>query len=155
MAFYFGAGIATDAFVVAFRIPNLLRDMFAEGALSSAFVPIFKQKLVNESETEARSLANIVATSILLLVGIIVLLGIVAAPAIVYILANGFTSDPLKFDLTVNLTRIMMVYLLLVSLSSLAMGMLNSYGKFTIPAISPALFNLGTVLTILVFHRSL
>ena len=153
MAFYFGAGIATDAFVVAFRIPNLLRDMFAEGALSSAFVPVFKQKLVKESETEARSLANIVATLILLFVGLIVLLGVIAAPAIVYISAYGFTSDPLKFDLTVNMTRIMMVYLLLVSLSSLTMGMLNSYGKFAIPAISPALFNLGTVLTVLVFHR--
>ncbi len=153
MAFYFGAGIATDAFIAAYRIPNILRDMFAEGALSSAFVPVFKQKIVNDSETEARSLANTVATLILLLVGLIVLLGIIAAPAIVYISANGFTSDPLKFDLTVNLTRIMMVYLLLVSLSSLAMGMLNSYGKFAIPAISPALFNLGIVLTVLICHR--
>lgn len=148
MAYFFGAGMATDAFVTAFRIPNLLRDMFAEGALSSAFVPVFKSKLVKESEEEAFRLANNVLAVLLLVVGLIVLLGIVAAPIFVYLFANGFTAIPQKFALTVNLTRIMFVYLLLVSISAMIMGMLNSFGRFGIPALSPALFNIGVVVTV-------
>lgn len=153
MAYFFGAGMATDAFVAAFRIPNLLRDMFAEGALSAAFVPIFKEKMVKESAEEAFSLAHVVITAVLVIVGLIVLLGIVAAPAIVYLMAHGFTDSPAKFDLTVGMTRVMMVYLLLVSLSAMIMGMLNSFGRFGIPALSPALFNLGTVLTVVCFYN--
>lgn len=145
MAWFFGAGMATDAFVTAFRIPNLLRDMFAEGALSSAFVPVFKERLVQQSTDRAYRLADIVITAILLVVGLIVVLGIIAAPVLIYISAHGFVDDPAKFDLTVNMTRIMMVYLLLISLSALAMGMLNSLGRFGVPALSPALFNLGVV----------
>jgi len=141
MAYYFGAGMATDAFVAAFRIPNLLRDMFAEGALSSAFVPVFKEKLTLQSESEAFALARVVVTAILMVVGLIVLLGIIAAPGVVYLMAHGFTADPQKFDLTVGLTRLMMVYLLLVSLSALVMGMLNSLGRFGIPSLAPAAFN--------------
>lgn len=152
MAYFYGAGMATDAFIAAFRIPNLLRDMFAEGALSSAFIPIFKEKMVNRSDEEAFKLANIVIVAILLVVGIIVLLGIIAAPLVVYISAKGFSSVPGKFDLTVNLTQIMMVYLLIVSLSALVMGILNSFGKFGIPAIAPALFNLGIILTVWLFY---
>lgn len=148
MAYYFGAGVATDAFVAAFRIPNLLRDMFAEGALSSAFVPVFKQKLVKESKEQAFELANIVTTGILLVVGFIVLIGLITAPFIVFITAKGFTADTVKFQLTVDMTRIMMVFLLLVSLSALVMGMLNSFNRFTVPALSPALFNLGTIVTV-------
>lgn len=155
MAYLFGASLATDAFVAAFRIPNLLRDMFAEGALSSAFVPVFKEKLVNRSEQEAFSLANTVLTAVLLVVGMIVLLGIVAAPVIVYVCANGFVADPFKFSLTVNLTRLMFVYLLLVSLSALVMGMLNSFGRFGIPAVAPAVFNLGMILSMVALHRFL
>lgn len=153
MAWFFGAGVATDAFVTAFRVPNLLRDMFAEGALSSAFVPVFKEKLVTRGDKDAFRLADVVITAILVVVGLIVLLGIVAAPAIIYIFANGFTAEPDKFDLTVSLTRVMMVYLLLVSLSALVMGMLNSFGRFGLPAISPAMFNLGTIVTVVVLYR--
>ena len=152
MAFFFGAGMATDAFVTAFRVPNLLRDMFAEGALSSAFVPVFKEKMVREGNEEAFRLAHIVFTSILAVVGLIVLLGIIAAPAIIYLCANGFVEIPEKFGLTVDQTRIMFVYLLLVSVSALIMGMLNSFGRFGIPAISPAMFNLGVVVTVLVLY---
>jgi len=153
MAYFFGAGMATDAFLTAFRIPNLLRDMFAEGALSSAFVPVFKEKLVVQSHEEAFKLADVVITALLLVVGGIVLLGIIASPAIIYITANGFTSEPAKFHLTVQLTRIMFVYLLLVSLSALVMGMLNSFDKFGIPAISPALFNLGIMATVFALYH--
>ncbi len=153
MAYFFGAGMATDAFVTAFRIPNLLRDMFAEGALSSAFVPVFKEKLVKTSDQDAFKLANVVVTAILLAVGLIVLLGIVAAPVIVYVTANGFTEYAPKFSLTVNLTRIMFAYLLLVSLSALVMGMLNSFGRFAVPALSPAMFNLGVVMSVMVLYH--
>ncbi len=153
LAYFFGAGMATDAYITAFRIPNLLRDMFAEGALSSAFVPVFKEKLVNRTEEEAFHLAHVVITAILLVVGAVVLLGIIAAPALIYLFANGFTAEPDKFDLTVSLTRVMMVYLMLISLSALVMGMLNSFGRFGIPAISPAMFNLGTVVTVVVLYR--
>lgn len=152
MAYFFGASMATDAFVTAFRIPNLLRDMFAEGALSQAFIPIFKEKIVNSSDKEAFRIADIVFTALLLVVGLIVLLGIIAAPVLIFMFANGFVATPEKFDLTVNLTRIMMVYLLLVSLSAIVMGMLNSFGKFGIPALSPALFNLGIIVTVVGFH---
>ena len=153
MAYFFGAGLATDAFLTAFRIPNLLRDMFAEGALSAAFVPVFKEKMVKEGDADAFKLAEVVITAILIVVGLIVLLGIIAAPAIVYISANGFTEIPEKFALTVSLTRVMMVYLLLVSLSALVMGMLNSFGRFGIPALSPALFNLGIIVTVVILYR--
>lgn len=155
MAYFFGAGMATDAFVTAFRIPNLLRDMFAEGALASAFVPVFKEKIVKESEEEAFSLANKTITAILLVVGIIVMIGIIATPAIIYVTAKGFTAEPDKFNLTVSLTRLMFVYLLLVSLSSVVMGMLNSFGRFGIPALSPAMFNLGTVASVVALYTML
>ncbi len=147
VAFFFGAGLATDAFVAAFRIPNLLRDLFAEGALSSAFIPVFKDKLVNRGEAEANRLACLTISLLIVIVGIIVVIGIIAAPIIVYISANGFTADPYKFDLTVNLTRLMFVYLLLVSISAVIMGILNSRGQFGIPALSPAMFNLGMIIT--------
>ncbi|MEA3297533.1 MAG: murein biosynthesis integral membrane protein MurJ [candidate division Zixibacteria bacterium] len=153
MAYFFGAGLATDAFVTAFRIPNLLRDMFAEGALSSAFVPVFKERLVQATDRDAFRLADIVLTLMLLVVGFVVLLGIVAAPAIIFVSANGFTDSPQKFALTVELTRIMFVYLLLVSVSSLIMGMLNSFGRFGIPALAPAMFNLGVVLSVVVLYE--
>ncbi len=152
MAYYFGASMATDAFVTAFRIPNLLRDMFAEGALSQAFIPIFKEKIINGSNKEAFRIADIVFTALLLVVGLIVLLGIIAAPVLIFMFANGFVDTPDKFDLTVELTRIMMVYLLLVYLSAIVMEMLNSFGKFGIPALSPALFNLGIIVTVIGFH---
>jgi putative peptidoglycan lipid II flippase len=153
MAYFFGASMATDAFLAAFRIPNLLRDMFAEGALSSAFVPVFKEKMIEDGDEEAFRLGDIVITGILVVVGIIVLLGIIAAPVIVYLTANGFTANPIKFDLTVSLSRLMMVYLLLVSLSALVMGMLNSYGRFGIPAVAPAMFNLGIIATVLLLYK--
>ena len=155
IAWYFGASVVTDAFNVAYKIPNLLRDMFAEGALASAFVPVFKEKLVQEDHKRAFALANMILGAVLLVVGGIVVIGIIAAPAIVYIVANGFVDNPEQFELTVSMTRLMAVYLLLVSVSALAMGMLNSFGRFGIPAISPAMFNIGSILSVLVLHRYL
>jgi putative peptidoglycan lipid II flippase len=152
MAYFFGAGMATDAYVTAFRIPNLLRDLFAEGALSSSFVPVFKERLVNKTEAEAFDLANIVVTAMLVVLGVVTLLGVVGTPAIIYLTANGFTQDKAKFDLTVNLTRIMWVFLPLVSISALVMGMLNSFERFGLPALAPAMFNVGSVLTVVLCY---
>ncbi|HWR82655.1 MAG TPA: murein biosynthesis integral membrane protein MurJ, partial [Candidatus Deferrimicrobium sp.] len=152
MAYYFGAGMATDAFVTAFRIPNLLRDLFAEGALSSAFVPVFKEKLVNDSADGAFRLASAVLSIVSIAVSIVIVLGIIAAPAFVYLAAHGFASVPEKFALTVSLTRIMFVFLLLVSVGAMVMGMLNSFGRFGIPALAPAMFNVGSVLTVVVLY---
>jgi len=117
VAYFFGAGMATDAFIAAFRVPNLLRDLFAEGALSSAFIPVFKDKMVNEGKASAFRLANITISVLLLVVGAVISIGIIFAPQIIYITANGFTEDPAKFTLTVSLTQIMFVYLMMVSLA--------------------------------------
>jgi len=146
VAYFFGAGLVTDAFVAAFRIPNLLRDLFAEGALSSAFIPIFKQKSEKEGLQKAFDLANLTISALIVIVGIVVAIGIIIAPVLVYISAKGFTVDPYKFSLTVHLTRIMFIYLLLVSISAVIMGMLNSRNIFGIPALAPAMFNFGMIL---------
>lgn len=153
VAYLFGAGMATDAFVAAFRIPNLLRDLFAEGALSSAFVPVFKEKIVKDGKAEAFRLANLTISGLLFIVGAVVAVGIIASPAIVYVSAKGFATDPGKFVLTVSLTRIMFIYLLMVSVSAVFMGILNSVGRFGIPALSPALFNVGMILTPLLLFQ--
>ncbi len=152
MAYFFGAGMATDAFVVAFRIPNLLRDLFAEGALSSSFVPVFKDKLVQETKEDAFRLANTVLTAMIVVIGFVTLLGIAATPMIVYLTAHGYTEDAVKFALTVNLTRIMWFFLPLVSLSALIMGMLNSFDRYGIPALSPAMFNIGSIASVFALY---
>ncbi len=138
-----GANRFSDAFVVAFRIPNLLRDLFAEGALSSAFVPTFADYHANRGREEAYRLGNAVVGLVFAVVGALTLLGVAFAPAVVHLLAPGFAPDQLA--LTAALTRIMMPFLLLVSLSATAMGMLNAQLRFTAPAIAPALFNLGSI----------
>jgi putative peptidoglycan lipid II flippase len=147
-AFFFGASrsFANDAFVIAFRIPNLLRDLFAEGALSSAFVPVFSDYLVNKDEKEAFRLSNLVATTLVLVLGALVVLGIVFAPQIIAVFAPGFREDPQKFDLTVRLTRIMMPFILLVALAAQAMGILNARDRFAIPALSSSFFNIGSLI---------
>ena len=138
-----GANRWSDAFVVAFRIPNLLRDLFAEGALSSAFVPTFAEAHARRGKEDAHRLANALLGLVLLVVGGVVLAGLLAAPAIVRVLAPGF--GPEEADFAASLTRIMMPFLLLVSLSAVAMGMLNAQSRFTAPALAPALFNVGAI----------
>ncbi|MCP4703325.1 MAG: murein biosynthesis integral membrane protein MurJ, partial [candidate division Zixibacteria bacterium] len=135
------------------RIPNLLRDLFAEGALSSAFVPIFKEKLIKDGKTEAFRLASLVISALILVVGIVVAIGILFTPSLVFISAKGFLSNPAKFELTIALTRIMFIYLLMVSISAVLMGILNSVGKFGIPALSPALFNIGMILSPVILYN--
>ena len=141
----FGAGRELDAFVTAFRIPNLFRDLFAEGALSAAFVTCFTQTLAREGEARAWRLANLVVHALLVVVGAIVLLGIVAAPWVVDVIAPGFADIPGKAELTVELTRVMFPFLLLVALAAVAMGMLNARGHFGVPASASSFFNLGSI----------
>ncbi|HJQ24918.1 MAG TPA: murein biosynthesis integral membrane protein MurJ [Blastocatellia bacterium] len=147
-AYFFGASksFANDAYVIAFRIPNLLRDLFAEGALSSAFVPVFSEYLVKRDEREAFRLSNLVTTALIVLLGIIVILGIIFAGPIVAFIAPGFQENPEKFALTVRMTRIMMPFILLVALAAQAMGVLNARDRFGIPALASSFFNVGSII---------
>ncbi len=142
---FFGAGYANDAFVVAFRIPNLLRDLFAEGALSAAFVTVFTdydQKLGSEKTWR---LANNVIACLTVLLGAVVLAGIVFSPELVGLMAPDFGAVPGKAHLTALMTRIMFPFLPLVSLAAVAMGILNARGKFFVPALASSFFNLGVI----------
>ena len=147
----FGAGLQYDAFLTAFRIPNLLRDLFAEGALSAAFVTTFTQVQQIKGEQEAFRLSNRVATALVLLLSAICIAGWIFTPSIVYWLAPGFFDVPGKADLTIHLTRIMIPFLLLIALAAKAMGILNARNNFAIPAIAPVFFNLGSVIAGLFF----
>lgn len=140
-----GASAFADAFVVAFRIPNLLRDLFAEGALSAAFVPTFTDYLRNRGAQQAIRLANVVIGTLLLVVGILVLLGILFAPQLVAFMAPGFDQVPGKEPLTVLCTRIMFPFLPLVSLAAVAMGQLNAQERFGPPAFASAMFNVVAI----------
>jgi putative peptidoglycan lipid II flippase len=145
MARLFGAGQAYDAFLLGFRIPNLTRDLFAEGALSSAFVPVFSQYLATRGKREAAELSSLVATALLLVVGTICVLGMIFSPQLVWLLASGFARVPGKFQLAVTLTRVMFPFLLLMALSAQAMGILNALNQFGVPALSSTCFNVGSV----------
>ncbi|MGB9294024.1 MAG: murein biosynthesis integral membrane protein MurJ [Desulfobaccales bacterium] len=141
----FGAGYAYDAFVVAFRIPNLLRDLFAEGALSAAFVTVFTDYDQNLGAARTWRLANNVIMCSSLLVGSLILLGMFFSPQMVHLMAPDFGFVPGKSELTILMTRVMFPFLLLVSLAALVMGVLNTRGKFFIPALASSFFNLGSV----------
>ena len=140
-----GAGFYSDAFVVAFRIPNLLRDLLAEGALSTAFVPTFTQELVRRGKAHAFALGNLVLTTLLVVTGILVLGGWAFADPIVRLIAPGFEATPGKIELTTTLTRILFPFLPMVALAAVLMGMLNAQQRFFVPALAPALFNLAAI----------
>lgn len=146
LAALFGAGNAMDAYNVAFRIPNLVRDLFAEGAMSSAFVPTFTRTLTTSGKDPAWKLGNHIINALLVITGLLVLLGIVFAPSIVRLFAGDYASVPGKLDLTILLTRIMLPFLTFVALAAALMGMLNSLHQFFIPALSPAMFNVATII---------
>jgi putative peptidoglycan lipid II flippase len=141
----FGAGMATDAFFVAFKLPNLLRRLFAEGAFSQAFVPILAEYKTRRGHDATRDLVDHVATLLALILLGVSLIGIIAAPLVVYISAPGFAATPEKFDITVQLLRWIFPYIFFISLVSLAGGILNTYSKFSIPAFTPALLNLSFI----------
>lgn len=151
-AFYFGATGVSDTFFQAFKIPNLLRELLAEGSMSSAFVPVLTEYRQKQGEEEASRLVSITFTFIVIVVGLICLLGILIAPAIVAVVSPGFVGSPEKFSLTVRLTRIMFPFLLFVSLAALLMGALNTKRVFFIPALAPAMLNITLIASIILFE---
>jgi putative peptidoglycan lipid II flippase len=147
LAQYFGATAAMTAYNVAFRIPNLLRDLFAEGAMSAAFVPTFTKYLHGSGKESAWRLANLVINALAVITGLLVLLGIIfAEPLIRLITDNEYTRDAAQLALTVELARLMLPTLTFIALAAALMGMLNSLHHFFIPAFSPAMFNVVTIL---------
>lgn len=145
LAFYFGAGDANDAFRIASRIPSLVRDLFAEGALSAAFVPTFARTLTLHGRERSWELASSVINALLIVTGLLVVGGMVFAEPLVRLFASEFTAVPGKFELTVSLTRIVFPFLTLVAVAAVLMGMLNSLGHFFVPALSPAMFNVAVI----------
>jgi putative peptidoglycan lipid II flippase len=151
-ALYFGATGTSDTFFAAFRIPNLLRELFAEGSMSSAFIPVLTEYRQKHGEDEANRLVKITFSFIIIVVGIICILGIIFSPAIVAVIAPGFLGSPEKFSLTVLLTRIMFPFLLFISLAALVMGALNTKKVFFIPALAPATLNITLIFSIIFFE---
>jgi putative peptidoglycan lipid II flippase len=141
----FGAGMLTDAFFVAFRLPNLLRRMFAEGAFSQAFVPLLAEYRNQRGEAETKALVDRVATVLFLVVLLVAVLGIIGAPLLIYVSAPGFAADADKFALTVDLTRITFPYILFMALVALSAGILNTWSRFALPAFTPTLLNLSFI----------
>lgn len=148
LAKFFGATAAADVFFVAFRIPNLLRELFAEGSMSSAFIPVLTEYQTKHGRKEANRLVRAVFIFILIAAGIICTAGVIFAPAIVSVIAPGFLSDPVKFSDTVLLTRIMFPFLLFISLAAITMGALNARGVFFVPALAPAMLNIVIIVSI-------
>jgi putative peptidoglycan lipid II flippase len=145
LANYFGAGNAMDAFLVAFRIPNLVRDLFAEGAMSAAFVPTFTRHLTLRGKADAWRLGNNVMNALLVITGVVVLLGCIFAKPIVTLYAGDYAAIPGKLELTIRLTRVMFPFLVLVALAAAVMGMLNSLRHYFRPALAPAAFNVASI----------
>lgn len=148
LAFYFGATGISDSFFAAFRITNFLRELFAEGSMSSAFIPVLTEHQVQKGEKEANKLVKITFTFILVVASIICILGILFAPTIVTLITPGFLNSPEKFSLTILLTRIMMPFLLFISLAAVLMGSLNTKRVFFVPSLAPAMLNIAIIITV-------
>ena len=148
IAWYFGAGYNTDAFIAAFRIPNLFRKLFGEGSLSNAFVPVFTDYLTKQGKPEALKLARSALLFLSVLLAVVSVLGIIFSPLIVRLLAAGFAVTPGKLPLTLVLTRIMFPYVFFICLVAVCMGILNALGHFAAPALAPVLLNLAMIAAI-------
>lgn len=147
----FGAGVMTDAFFVAFKLPNLLRRLFAEGAFSQAFVPILGEYKAKREFDEMRLLVDHVAGVLALALFVVTVIGVIAAPLVIYISAPGFADDAQKFDMTVAMLRITFPYIFFISLVAFAGGILNTYSRFSVPAFTPVLLNLCMITGAAVF----
>jgi putative peptidoglycan lipid II flippase len=141
----FGAGMATDAFFVAFKLPNLLRRIFAEGAFSQAFVPILAEYKTQQGEEATRTFIAYVSGLLTLVLAVVTALGMIAAPWVIWVTAPGFVDSPEKFELTSSLLRVTFPYILLISLASLAGAILNTWNRFSVPAFVPTLLNLSMI----------
>lgn len=153
LAKYFGATGLSDVFFVAFRIPNLLRELFAEGSISSAVVPVLKESQVKHGQQEAVRVVKSLFTFIVIVVGLTTILGILFSPLIVKLIAPGFIENQEKFNLTVFLTRIMFPFLLFISLAALTMGTLNTINVFFVPALAPCFLNISIIILVVGFSK--
>ena len=149
----FGAGLMTDVFIAAFRVPNLLRRLFGEGSLAVSFIPVFSEYMTKQGKTEAYKLAAAAIRLLVLVLSVLTLLGILIAPFIVKALAYGFIDTPEKYDLTVSLTRIMFPYVFFIGMVALFMGVLNVLGHFAAPALAPVLLNLAMIMSVFTATR--
>ena len=147
IAKFFGTGYEAAAFVVAFTIPNMLRDFVGEGAANAAFVPVLTEYRIHKTKQEFWELANIIFIALSAVLAVITFVGVFAAPLIVKIIAPGFINEPGAITLTINLTRIIFPYILLVGLTAYSMGILNTLGHFFAPSFSPVLLNLSLILS--------
>ncbi|MCL4557065.1 MAG: murein biosynthesis integral membrane protein MurJ [Deltaproteobacteria bacterium] len=152
-AYFFGAVTSADAFFVAFRIPNLLRRLVGEGAMSSSFVPVFTSYHAKYGDEEAKKVSDITFTYLLIVLVALSVLGVVFSKQLVYLFAPGFDADPKKFGLTVTLNRIMFPFILFISIAALCMGILNSLRRFFVPALSPIILNISIITFILIASR--
>ena len=148
IAWYFGAGLNSDAFIAAFRIPNLLRKLLGEGSISNAFVPVLTDYLAKDGKAEALGLAKSALWVMSIILVIVSIGGIILSPLIVKIIAPGFADSPGKISLTIVLTRIMFPYIFFIGLVALCMGILNVFGHFATPALAPVLLNLAMILSV-------
>jgi len=153
IARYFGTAKYAEAFVVAFRIPNMLRDLIGEGATNAAFVPVLSEYLVKKKE-EFWELANVILNLLLIALSAITIVGILASPLIVRLIAPGFLDDPEKFAITVRLTRLMFPYILLIGLAAYTMGVLNSLKHFSAPAFGPCFLNIAIIICAMAWGES-
>lgn len=151
LAGFFGATVMADTFFVAFRIPNLLRELFAEGSMSSAFIPVLTEYQTKKGRDEAKRLVRTTCAFLLICVGSICIVSILFSPAIVKLIAPGFVDLPEKFSLTVVLTRVMLPFLFFISFAALAMGALNTRRVFFIPSLAPAMLNITIILMVVLF----
>ena len=142
IATLFGPGAGVDAFIVAFRIPNFLRRLFAEGGFSQAFVPVLSEYKEQRSDKEVRALLDETSASLGLVLFAVTVVGVLAAPILIYVFAPGFSGEPEKQLLAGDMLRITFPYILFISLTAMAAGVLNTYGQFAVPAFTPVLLNL-------------
>ena len=153
LARYFGASAATDAFFVAFKIPNFLRRLFAEGSFSLAFVPVLAEYRVRADQTEMKSLVDATAGCLLAVLLALTGLGMLAAPWVVAVFAPGFADDPDQQALAAEMLRVTFPYLLFIALTALSGGILNTLGRFALPAVTPALLNISLITAAVVFSQ--
>ncbi len=154
IAKFFGTALYAQAFVVAFRIPNLLRDLIGEGATNACFVPVLTEELTKKGKSEFFKLAQVILNILFLALLVLTVLGIFASPLIIRLIAPGFLIDKEKFQITVTLTRFLLPFLLLVGLWAYAMAVLNSLGKFASPAFGPSILNLSMILCAMYFGEN-
>ena len=148
LAWFFGAGLYSDAFFVAFRIPNLLRRLFAEGSLSIAFIPVFTDYLTNQGKDDAFEMARSAIRLLSVLLVIAAIIGVLLSPIIIRVIAPGFAESPEKLSITIFLTRIMFPYIFFIGMVALSMGILNVLGHFAAPALAPVFLNISIICSV-------